>query len=137
MVRMRGRGFGAACVGLALAFGLGGSCGDNMGGLFGEPVMPHITAQPADAVALEGQSATFRVEAMGSGTLTYQWRLNSFVIAGATSSSYTTPALALADSGGHYDCVVSNAPRVGDVEHGDAHGESRAAGHHDAPGLSE
>ena len=57
-------------------------------------------------------SATFTVTATGAN-LTYQWQSlvsgGSFTnIGGATSSSYTTPALALADSGTQFRAVVTN-----------------------------
>src|SRR5512140_2624488 len=69
---------------------------------------PSITQQPTDQTVAEGQTATFTVAAIGSGTLSYQWQKNQSDIGGATSASYTTPTLTAADSGSHYRCVVSN-----------------------------
>ena len=70
---------------------------------------PTITTQPANQTATVGFTATFGVTATGSAPLTYQWRKNGTAIAGATSASYTTPALALSDSGAVFVVVVSNA----------------------------
>ena len=71
----------------------------------GQP--PVVTGQPASITVSEGQTATFTVTATGSG-LSYQWRVNGGDISGANSDSYTTPVLALADSGNLYSCFVSN-----------------------------
>ena len=74
---------------------------------------PMITQNPASASANVGQTATFTVVASG-GNLSYQWQSepsgsSSFTnINGATSSTYTTPTLGLADSGTQFRCVVSN-----------------------------
>src|SRR6266481_4854649 len=70
---------------------------------------PSITAQPAGQTVTVGQTATFTVVATGSAPLTYQWKKNSAAIAGATSSSYTTPATMSSDSGAQFSVVVSNA----------------------------
>ena len=70
---------------------------------------PSITAQPASQAVLVGQTATFTVSATGTGPLAYQWQRNAAVITGATTSSYTTPATALADNGAAFVVVVSNA----------------------------
>jgi hypothetical protein len=40
--------------------------------------------------------------------LSYQWRKNASEIAGATQSSYTTPATTIADDGALFSVVVSN-----------------------------
>lgn len=70
---------------------------------------PTITTQPADASVTAGLSATFSVATTGSPLPTYQWRRNGAAIAGATASSYTTPVLAVGDSGATYSVVVSNS----------------------------
>jgi serine protease len=70
--------------------------------------MPAITAQPQSATVNAGQSATFTVTATGTGPLAYQWSRNGTAINGATSASYTTPALGAADSGVNYTVTVSN-----------------------------
>ena len=69
---------------------------------------PVITTQPAAGAAFVGQTATFTVAATGSPTLTYQWQKNGAPIAGATSSSFTTPVLTAADNGSAYSVVITN-----------------------------
>jgi len=75
----------------------------------GGAVAPSITSQPANRTVTAGQTATFSVTATGTAPLAYQWQKNGTNISGATSSSYTTPATALADSGETFRVVVSNA----------------------------
>jgi Immunoglobulin domain/Immunoglobulin I-set domain len=70
---------------------------------------PTVTTQPANATGVEGGTAGFAVVAGGTPLLQYQWRRNGTPINGATEASYTTPTLALADSGALYDVVVSNS----------------------------
>ncbi len=67
-----------------------------------------ILAQPQNATAPIGVSATFSVTAQGSGALSYQWLKNSAPILGAASSSYTTPAVTPGDSGSTYSVKVSD-----------------------------
>ncbi|MGA2094770.1 MAG: immunoglobulin domain-containing protein [Candidatus Acidiferrum sp.] len=71
-------------------------------------VAPTITTQPANQTVTVGQTATFTVIATGTAPLSYQWQKNSTNIAGATASSYTTPATTSADNGANFDVVVSN-----------------------------
>lgn len=68
---------------------------------------PTIITHPSNQTASDGGTATFTIAASGSG-LSYQWQLNGSDISGATSDSYTTPTLTLADNGNNYRCVVSN-----------------------------
>jgi hypothetical protein len=72
-------------------------------------VPPTIVSQPAASSMLVGQTAVFTVAATGTAPLEYQWLKNGLPITGATASSYTTPALTLADSGALFRVVVSNA----------------------------
>jgi hypothetical protein len=55
-----------------------------------------------------GLSATYSVTATGS-SLNYQWSKDGAAIAGATSSSYTTPATAFSDTGASFTVSVSNS----------------------------
>ena len=73
------------------------------------PTPPSISSQPANRTVTAGQTATFSVTATGTGPLSYQWQKNGATIAGATSSSYTTPATTTGDSGATFRVVVSNA----------------------------
>ena len=74
-----------------------------------DPVAPSITAQPASQTINAGQTATFSVTATGTPPLSYQWQKNGAAIAGATSSSYTTPAETASDNGAQFSVVVSNS----------------------------
>jgi outer membrane protein assembly factor BamB len=73
------------------------------------PTAPSVSAQPGNVSVTVGSTASFTVVASGTSPLAYQWQKNGTVIAGATSSNYTTPALALADSGSTFSVVVSNS----------------------------
>ena len=74
-----------------------------------------ITAQPSNATANEGATATFAVTtSSSSGTVTYQWErsddggANYASVGGATSASYTTPTLVFADDNAdRYRAVAS------------------------------
>ena len=72
------------------------------------PVAPAITAQPGSLSVTAGQTATFSVTASGTAPLSYQWRKNGSNISGATSSSYTTPATVVGDSGATFTVVIAN-----------------------------
>ncbi len=69
---------------------------------------PGITKPPANATVIEGQAATFTVEASGTLELFYKWQKNGIPIPGATSQSYTTPPTVFADNGALFSCIVSN-----------------------------
>ncbi len=71
-------------------------------------VAPSITTQPANQTVTAGQTATFTVLASGMAPLSYQWLKNGANVAGATSSSYTTPLTTTADGGSTFNVVVSN-----------------------------
>ena len=70
---------------------------------------PVLVSGPQSLSIVEGQTATLAVSAAGAATLTYQWKRNGVDVAGATSSSYTTPALSVGDSGTRYSVSVTNA----------------------------
>ncbi|TDR18240.1 hypothetical protein, partial [Flavobacterium cheniae] len=57
-----------------------------------------------DEEACVGSTATFSTASIPG--YSYQWYLNNNIIPGATSNSYTTPALAQGDSGGVYKVIV-------------------------------
>ena len=73
------------------------------------PTPVTFLAQPVATTAAVGHTATFSVRAGGSGNLTYQWKKNGAAIAGAIDASYTTPALALVDTGSSFTCEVTNS----------------------------
>ena len=72
---------------------------------------PAITVQPtAPSAITAGQTATFSVTATGTG-VSYQWKKNGINItggSGATTSSYTTPAMGYAGNGAEYSVEVRN-----------------------------
>ncbi len=69
---------------------------------------PGIAAQPESLTICEGQAATFRVEAMSSETLAYQWRRNGVEIRGANANVYAIPSASVGDAG-NYSVMVSNS----------------------------
>ncbi|NPV63084.1 MAG: hypothetical protein HPY61_10750 [Methanotrichaceae archaeon] len=68
---------------------------------------PTITLQPQSLEVCDGSEVVFRVEATGSGPLSYQWLKDGAVIPGASASSYAIPA-ADVNSSGSYSAIVSN-----------------------------
>jgi hypothetical protein len=68
---------------------------------------PSIATQPMDRVAYLLQPALFQVLVKGQD-LTYQWQKNGVNISGATSSSYTTPPVSMADNGAKFTVTVTN-----------------------------
>jgi hypothetical protein len=72
-----------------------------------ETAPPVITTQPANQTVNSGQAATFSVVATGT-SLTYQWKIGSTSIPGATAASYTTPATSATDNGSQFEVTVSN-----------------------------
>ncbi len=77
------------------------------------PSKPQITTQPLSRSVVAGSTATFTVVASGTGPLSYQWRAGGTAIAGATTTSYTTPPTSAADNGKSFTVSVSNS--VGSV----------------------
>ena len=67
---------------------------------------PHITKQPEDISVVKGNSATFTLEASGTG-MTFQWRKDGTLISGATTSSYTIADSNSSDAG-TYTCTITN-----------------------------
>jgi len=68
-----------------------------------------ILPEPASESVPLGDTATFSVGAMGDGSLNYQWSENGTEISGATSATYTTPAVAIQDSGEIFTVTVRDA----------------------------
>ncbi|MFL6659338.1 MAG: carboxypeptidase regulatory-like domain-containing protein [Massilia sp.] len=73
-----------------------------------DAVAPAIVQAPANATVAVGQSATFAVQASGTGPLTYQWLRNGTAIPNANGSSYQTPATVAGDTGALFAVRVSN-----------------------------
>lgn len=66
-----------------------------------------VVTEPVDALLLPGQTATFTVSVSDPIGAAYQWFRNGVAIEGATTASFTTPALALTDSGAQYSVRVT------------------------------
>jgi hypothetical protein len=68
-----------------------------------------INTQPVSTSAVETRAATFMVDASATGVVgpSYQWRKNGNPIEGATSATYKTPLVTLADNGAIYTCVIT------------------------------
>jgi hypothetical protein len=71
-------------------------------------VTPSITTEPAAQNTSVGQIATFSVVAAGTAPLAYQWSENGMAINGATSSTFTTPAVVPANTGSSFTVAVTN-----------------------------
>lgn len=65
-----------------------------------------ITTQPPPQTVCAGAPVNFSVTAVGSGTISYQWRRNGTAIAGATAASFAIANATAADAG-NYDVVVT------------------------------
>jgi hypothetical protein len=105
---------------IAIAQGGGGNVGNytvfisnSAGSVLSDPASlaltdpPVITTQPQGQTVGGGLSATFTVEASGSGPISYQWRRNGIALVGATSASLTINELRRSDAG-DYSALVSN-----------------------------
>ncbi len=74
---------------------------------FSYMIEPVIVSQPTNQFAAPGTNVVFRVSAVGTPPLSYQWRFNGVSIAGATNSAITVTNVGWSDSGA-YDVVVAN-----------------------------
>jgi immunoglobulin I-set domain protein len=83
------------------------ACGS--GGGSTQALAPTIVTQPANQETTVGLTATFTVNAAGTGPFQYQWSKNGTAIAGASGASYTTPAAAPTDNGANFTVIVTNA----------------------------
>ncbi|MCF7763615.1 MAG: immunoglobulin domain-containing protein [Verrucomicrobia bacterium] len=68
---------------------------------------PTITVQPVGVAATVGDQVNLAVTATGTGTLSYQWRLNGVDVAGATAETLVLDNVDPA-SAGNYTVVVGN-----------------------------
>jgi hypothetical protein len=72
------------------------------------PIAPSITTQPASQTVDSGANVTFTVAASGTAPLSYQWRKNGGIIAGATGASLALSSVSTTDAG-NYTVQVSNS----------------------------
>jgi alpha-tubulin suppressor-like RCC1 family protein len=70
---------------------------------------PGISVQPQSPAVTIGANATFTVTASGTAPLSYQWKRNGFVIAGATTASYVLTTATPVRDNGWYQVVVANS----------------------------
>lgn len=70
-------------------------------------VPPQLTANPVTETVVLGGSTTLSANVVGSGPLTYQWKLNGTDIAGATDASLSLSNIH-EGQGGIYSVVASN-----------------------------
>ena len=78
------------------------------------PLVPTITIQPSGNTVTEGNAVLLNATASGDPTPTVQWQKSTdgatwSNISGATSTSYTTPALTISDSGIYYRAIFTNS----------------------------
>jgi hypothetical protein len=83
--------------------------GNTLGAATGAPGAPVIIASPQPALMNSNSSASFSVDAAGSG-LTYQWFSNSVAVVGATGDSFVVANEPLTSTNlGSFFVVISNA----------------------------
>jgi hypothetical protein len=71
-----------------------------------------ITTQPAEQSVVEGAPASFRVDAVGSGPLSYQWRRNDTPLQGGNDKTYTLAAASGGDDGSTFSVLVSDGQKT-------------------------
>jgi hypothetical protein len=78
--------------------------------------LPQILQPPVDAVVNLGGRASFSVGAINpppaTGALSYEWCRNGLIIPGATSATYTIPAVSFADLGLYFVSVANQTATV-------------------------
>ena len=76
---------------------------------------PEIQIQPTGGAVVVGGDFSLTVEAVGSGTVTYQWRQNGVVLEGQTQTALNLTGLKLSDEGS-YSVEVSNEAGITNSE---------------------
>ena len=69
---------------------------------------PAITNQPAGVTSGVGSNVSFTVGAVGNGTLTYQWRLGTTTISGATNATLSLTNISGTNAGNYTVIVTDN-----------------------------
>ena len=108
---MGSQAWAAVCLSIGIAITSAGCGGGSSSSPSTPGGTPAILTHPASQAVAPGQTATFSATASGTNPLTYQWQKNGTAISGATTSSYTTPPVTLADNGAKFRVVVSNSAR--------------------------
>lgn len=70
---------------------------------------PFVYGNPVDVFLPQGENAVFRVFAVGQSPLQYRWQRNGVDLPGQTESELLVNAVALADSGALFRCIVTNS----------------------------
>jgi hypothetical protein len=78
-------------------------------GCGGNSAAPSITQQPASQTVTVGQRASFTIQVVGAGLLTYQWQRNGLPIPAATEPSYVTAPTTTADDSSEFQVVVESS----------------------------
>ena len=76
--------------------------------LYVELIAPQIVRDPSNITVTERQPATFSVQLVNEGPVSYQWRRNGAAIPGATNATYTLPSARVSDHNSRYSVVLSN-----------------------------
>jgi hypothetical protein len=71
-------------------------------------IEPYFTVEPTNQSLYAGQTASFVSAALGGG-LSYQWKVGSTAIPGATTPTLTLTDIPVSDSGKTYTITVSNS----------------------------
>jgi hypothetical protein len=71
-------------------------------------IPPSITTQPKNADVISGGTASFVVEAAGTGPLTYQWRRNGILLRGQANPTLTLISITPVEAGS-YTATVNSA----------------------------
>jgi hypothetical protein len=67
-----------------------------------------IAEHPASQTVAPGSTATLSVQATGLGVLSYQWRRNGVIVAGASGATFAIPAATAAQAGDYTVTVADN-----------------------------
>jgi hypothetical protein len=94
--------------GVAVGCSLAGCSSGTPPAISGGSVSASIATDPYDITVTAGQPATFIVIANGTPPISYQWLKNGVLINGATSSTFTTPAVSASDNSSTFTVEVSN-----------------------------
>lgn len=67
-----------------------------------------IVTQPTNQLVSQGQTASFKVEVIGTAPFAYQWYRDGALIIDATNSIYTTAPVIASDNGARFVVIASN-----------------------------
>ncbi|MGV3772445.1 MAG: lamin tail domain-containing protein [Verrucomicrobiales bacterium] len=77
--------------------------------IIAELIPPQISRQPQSVRVGERESATFAVQLVNRGPVSYQWQLNGANIPNATNAVYSVESAKLSQNGSRYRVVITNA----------------------------